>query len=57
MANLAKNYRHKKNHSDWCQITSHGLRPLNLHCREKKKKEEKEKQHESPLVFTRNKQM
>jgi hypothetical protein len=38
MANLAKNFRHKKIHSDWCQITSHGLRPLNLHCREKKKK-------------------
>jgi hypothetical protein len=41
MANLAKNYGHKKITSDGCQITSHGLRPLNLHGREKKKKKKK----------------
>jgi hypothetical protein len=57
MANLAKNYRHKKkslrlvsDHKPWFEATQPTLQ-------RKEEKRRKEKQHESPLVFTRNKQM
>ncbi len=36
---FGKEFSPQKNHSDWCQITSHGLRPLNLHWQRKEEKE------------------